>query len=165
MRWKAARTSASPVTPCSSQLATCWLEMRNVGKSDKYGDLDNIFNRPFSGGLVVFGRSTAVPVAGDAWENSITGVTVSRVTVRNDPGRKHLFSGSWDKSIKLWDTATGKSIDTFTHHNASVNALAISAPGDNRFVASCGYDYTVRILPIDLVDVDELFGDIKHAAS
>src|SRR5688572_6424734 len=70
------------------------LEMRNVGKSGEYGDLGNIFNRPFSGGLVVFGRSTAVPVAGDAWENSITGVTVSRVTVRNDPALKHLFSGS-----------------------------------------------------------------------
>ncbi len=70
------------------------LEMRNVGKSGEYGDLGTLFNRPFSGGLIVFGRSTAVPVAGDAWENSITGVTVSRVSVRNDPMLKHLFSDS-----------------------------------------------------------------------
>jgi hypothetical protein len=70
------------------------LDLSNVGKVAEYGDLGNIFNRPFSGGIVVFGRSTPVPVAGGEWENSITGVTVARVTVRNDPGLKHLFSGS-----------------------------------------------------------------------
>jgi len=84
---------APPARRCSDFSITR-LEMRNVGKSGEYGDLDTIFNRPFSGGLIVFGRSTPVPVAGDAWENSITGVTVSRVTVRNDPLLKHLFSGS-----------------------------------------------------------------------
>ncbi|MSQ51670.1 MAG: hypothetical protein EXR28_07260 [Betaproteobacteria bacterium] len=70
------------------------LDMRNVGKIGEYGDLGNIFNRPFSGGIVAFGRSTPVPVVGNAWENSINGLTVSVVTVRNDAGLKHLFSGS-----------------------------------------------------------------------
>ncbi len=70
------------------------LDMRNVGKAGEYGDLGNIFVRPFSGGIVVFGRSSTVPVTGGGWENSIDGVTVSNVTVRNDAGIKHLFSGS-----------------------------------------------------------------------
>ena len=69
------------------------LDLRNVGKIGEYGDLGNIFNRPFSGGIVVFGRSTPVPVSGDAWENSISGLIVSDVSVRNNAGLKHDFSG------------------------------------------------------------------------
>jgi len=70
------------------------LAMRNVGKRGEYGDLGNIFVRPFSGGIVVFGRSTPVPAAGGAWENSITGVHVSKVTIRSDRAIKHLFTGN-----------------------------------------------------------------------
>jgi len=66
-------------------------------------------------------------------------------------------------TITLWDTTAGKCIDTFRHHTNEVYSLAVSS--NNKFIASCGYDKAVRILPIDLVDVDELFGDIKHAAS
>jgi hypothetical protein len=70
------------------------LDLRNVGKAREYRDLGSIFVRPFSGGIVVFGRSTPVPVVGGEWDNSITGLTVSGVSVRNDPDLKHLFSGS-----------------------------------------------------------------------
>jgi len=70
------------------------LELRNVGKTGEYGDLGNVFVRPFSGGVVVFGRSTAVPAEGGGWENSINDVAVTDVTIRNDPGIKHVFSGS-----------------------------------------------------------------------
>jgi hypothetical protein len=70
------------------------LEMRNVGKTGEYGDLGNVFVRPFSGGIVAFGRSTPVPVQGGAWENSIADVTVSEVVIRNDATIKHMFSGS-----------------------------------------------------------------------
>lgn len=70
------------------------LDLRNVGKRGEYGDLGNIFNRPFSGGIIAFGRSTPVPVTGGNWENSITGVLVSKVTVRNDKTIKHLFPGA-----------------------------------------------------------------------
>jgi hypothetical protein len=70
------------------------LDIRNVGKRGEYLDLGNIFNRPFAGGIIVFGRSTPVPAAGGSWENSINGVLVSNVTVRNDKSIKHLFPGA-----------------------------------------------------------------------
>lgn len=70
------------------------LAMRNVGKRGEYGDLGKIFVRPFSGGIVVFGQSTAVPAVGDAWENSITGVHVSTVTIRNDRDFTHEFTSN-----------------------------------------------------------------------
>jgi len=76
---------------------------------------------------------------------------------------KHLFSGSWDTTIKMWDASTGKCTDSFKYHAEPVNGLAVSS--NNKFIASCADDKTLQILPIDIVDVDELFGDIKHAAS
>jgi hypothetical protein len=70
------------------------LDLRNVGKIGEYGDLGNLFNRPFSGGIIAFGRSTAVPVTGNAWQNSIDQLNVSAVTVRNEANARHAFAGS-----------------------------------------------------------------------
>ena len=100
------------------------LDMRNVGKSGEYGDLGNIFNRPFSGGIVAFGRSTAVPAVGGNWENSIVGVLVSKVTVRNDKTIKHLFAGS--------PPAGGQNGVTFTSvSNLRVEDSAVSGMTSN----------------------------------
>ncbi|MFM9968459.1 MAG: hypothetical protein ACKVQK_08685 [Burkholderiales bacterium] len=83
-----------PAARQCSNIEFSHLDMRNVGKRGEYLDLGNIFVRPFSGGIVAFGRSTPVPATGGNWENSITGVRVSKVTVRNEANIKHLFSGA-----------------------------------------------------------------------
>jgi len=40
-----------------------------------------------------------------------------------DPARKHLLTGSDDKTIKLWDIATAKETRTYYSHKGKVNAI------------------------------------------
>jgi len=59
------------------------------------------------------------------------------------PDGQTLFSGSADKTIKIWDLATGKPIRTLTGHSSSVNYLAISPDGKTLFSGSA--DKTIKI--------------------
>ena len=52
-------------------------------------------------------------------------------------------SGSADHSIKLWDAATGKVIDTLSGHLSTVTAIAFS--GDSQLLVSGSADKTVKI--------------------
>ncbi|MDR2700830.1 MAG: caspase family protein [Spirochaetaceae bacterium] len=56
---------------------------------------------------------------------------------------RYIVSASWDMSVKLWDTGTGRERAAFLGHTDVVNSAAIS--GDNRFIASAARDGTVRI--------------------
>ena len=40
--------------------------------------------------------------------------------------RTSLFSGSWDKSIKMWDVQSGECRRTLTEHSDIVNCLALN---------------------------------------
>ena len=40
-----------------------------------------------------------------------------------------MLSGSWDKTLKLWDAATGALIRTFEGHSDRVTSVAFSADG------------------------------------
>src|SRR5262249_36331835 len=53
-----------------------------------------------------------------------------------------LLSGSYDETIKLWDTRTGALIETFQGHSASVYSVAFSP--DGRRVVSGSDDTTIR---------------------
>ncbi|MDD1417536.1 serine/threonine protein kinase, partial [Dolichospermum sp. ST_con] len=39
------------------------------------------------------------------------------------PQGQILASGSWDKTIKIWDINTGLALDTLTGHKLQVNAV------------------------------------------
>ncbi|MEA5605763.1 WD40 repeat domain-containing protein [Nostoc sp. UHCC 0252] len=56
---------------------------------------------------------------------------------------KTLASGSEDKTIKLWNVATGQEICTLTGHSNAVSCVAFS-PDDNS-LASGSWDKTIRI--------------------
>ena len=59
------------------------------------------------------------------------------------PDGKHVLSGSWDKTIKLWHVATGRLIRTFEGHSGSVYSVVFSPNGAT--VASASDDGTIRL--------------------
>jgi WD40 repeat protein len=56
---------------------------------------------------------------------------------------KLVASGSDDKTVKIWDAATGAYTQTLEGHSGSVDSVAFSP--DSKLVASGSWDETVKI--------------------
>jgi len=69
-----------------------------------------------------------------------TGVVAA---VAFSPDNKTIASGSADKTIVLWDAATGKVNATFREHGGAVTRVAFSP--DGKLLASASADKTVRL--------------------
>jgi WD40 repeat protein len=59
------------------------------------------------------------------------------------PDGKYVVSGSDDKTVRLWDLATGKEVRKFTGHENFVLAVAVTP--DGKYVISGSADKTVRV--------------------
>lgn len=66
---------------------------------------------------------------------------VAGVTLSNDA--QFALSGSWDKTMRLWDLNTGTSVRTFQGHTKDVTCVAFS--GDNRQIVSGSRDKTLKL--------------------
>lgn len=63
---------------------------------------------------------------------------------------RYLFSGGWDREIRLWDTETGELVRVFYGHTDWVNGFALHHEG--RIFASASRDNTIKIWDIDSGD-------------
>src|SRR5258708_1575610 len=64
--------------------------------------------------------------------------------VSYSPNGRHVVSGSWDKTIRIWDAETGAAVgDPITGHVAG--ALSIAYSPDGRHIVSGSSDKTIRI--------------------
>lgn len=64
-------------------------------------------------------------------------------SVAFSPDGTHLISGSYDKTAKLWDVATGTLLHTFEGHSNDIDAVGFSSDGGQ--VATGSKDESVRI--------------------
>jgi WD40 repeat protein/tRNA A-37 threonylcarbamoyl transferase component Bud32 len=67
--------------------------------------------------------------------------SVSSVAISSDG--KHIVSGSWDRTIKVHDAASGKVLRTLTGHTGEVHIVAISPDGSR--IVSGSDDETVKV--------------------
>ncbi|HPO35853.1 MAG TPA: caspase family protein [Syntrophales bacterium] len=68
------------------------------------------------------------------------------------PDGKRIFTGSLDKTIKVWEIETGREVKAIRSHEDQVYTIAISR--DGRYLASGGHDRAIIIW--DLVEGKEL---------
>lgn len=66
---------------------------------------------------------------------------VSDVVLSSDGN--YALSGSWDKTLRLWDLTTGKTTRRFEDHTKDVLSVAFSA--DNRQIVSGSRDKTIKL--------------------
>ncbi|MGF2036143.1 MAG: caspase family protein [Nostoc sp. CmiVER01] len=75
--------------------------------------------------------------------NRLEGHDTLVYSVAFSPDGKMIASGSWDKTVKLWNAATGKEITTLNGHSFSIWGLAFSP--DSKTIASASADATVKL--------------------
>ena len=79
------------------------------------------------------------PYFSDGHTSSIHSVTVT-------PDGKNIISGSWDKTIKIWDIKSSECIRTLYGHTGSVNSIVVTQ--DGKTIISGSNDETIRLWDI-----------------
>ena len=64
-------------------------------------------------------------------------------SVAISPDSKTLFSGSSDKTIKIWNLENGKLVNTLRGHSDTVWCISISH--DGKILVSGSFDKTIKI--------------------
>ena len=65
-------------------------------------------------------------------------------SVAFSPNGKQVVSGSFDKSVKLWNVETGTELSTMSGHSHNVSCLAFK-PDDPNILVSGSWDKTLKI--------------------
>src|SRR5204862_1780201 len=78
-----------------------------------------------------------------ALRRTLTGHTGDVTAVAIAPDGTWLATGGWERTVRIWDPATGRERAALTGHTEWMTAVAI-AP-DGTWLATGGWDRTVRI--------------------
>jgi len=76
-------------------------------------------------------------------KNSLQGHNDSIFSIAISSDNKFIISGSYDKTIKIWDVQTGECLKILKGHNGRIESIAISS--DNKFIVSGSGDGTIKI--------------------
>ncbi len=87
-----------------------------------------------------------------AGQAPLTGHVGAVLCVACRPDGKQLASGSDDTTVKIWDAATGKDLQTLRYHTRSVTAVAFSPDGKKLASGSTNDSFTTHVVLWDLAD-------------
>ena len=59
------------------------------------------------------------------------------------PDGLYAVSGSTDKTLRVWDLASGMLVRELTDHSGGISSVAVTR--DGRHVVSAAYDHTIRV--------------------
>ena len=79
--------------------------------------------------------------------HTLAGHTQLVDSVAYSPDGKYVVSTGWDKSVRVWESASGKELVSFKGHPESINAVAVSP--DGKRLATASEDKSIRIWDLD----------------
>ncbi|HET9909780.1 MAG TPA: TIR domain-containing protein, partial [Anaerolineales bacterium] len=115
-----------------------------------------------NGELILLGtdnNSAELYTSGGVLKQTYVGHTSYVYSVNFSPDGRHILTGSWDKTARLWDIESAKVSRILANHMDSVSSSAFSP--DGKHIITGSYDRTARLWNADpLHDARTIYGHV-----